>query len=73
MFAVAVLAITTVWAYVGREWTFQTLATAMYFPAILSFLFVDNAGDFLRQILGQNQVTDRRAMTFSCCVLVYVY
>jgi hypothetical protein len=73
LYAAIVLTITAIWVYVGRSWSFSFLAQAMYFPSVLSLLFVDNYFNFITTILGIKEVSHFLSYLFNICyVFIYV-
>ena len=50
-FAVFTLFTTATWVYLGKSWSFRTLALAMFFPGLFAPWFSSDP-DFLYQVLG---------------------
>ncbi len=57
VFAITTLVVTAVWVWYGRNWSFPTLAWAMFFPGLFAPWFVEDQG-FMKQVLwGTKKVT----------------
>ncbi|KAK3086883.1 hypothetical protein FSP39_024858 [Pinctada imbricata] len=70
-FVVAVLLTTALWVYYGRKWSFTIIATAMYFPAVYAFLFVDGVWYFTLQVIGYDKI--KEAVFYSAIAVIIVY
>lgn len=56
-FTAMITVVTSVWCYVGRTWSFPSLALAMYLPGFLSFFFTPETFlNYLAQVLGVGRV-----------------
>ena len=65
-FGVTTVALTAVWVIVARNRSFQSLATAMYFPAVLSLVFTDDITHYLARVVGIGQVSLDNASPCRC-------